>query len=131
MSRTDKDIKYTLFRSLYGHIEHDHRHGVCVEETQEDALVFSWWALPYECRSMQCNHTHATCTYNVDRPSYYGRGWDHPNKEDRNVYWNGPERRRERDGLRDYLREYNYYGSMEDDDFDNRQHRHGISWYLW
>ena len=48
-----------------------------------------------------------------------------------NQNWTRPERRRERDSLRDLAREYNANGDLEDDDFENRQHRHEGIWNWW
>lgn len=42
--------------------------------------------------------------------------------------WNGPERVRVRDGLRNLAREYNSYGDIEDDDFPNWQARNCARW---
>lgn len=47
----------------------------------------------------------------------------------REVY-HRPERARER-GLRDMAREYNTYGDIEDDDFENRQARNSARWLWW
>jgi hypothetical protein len=44
------------------------------------------------------------------------------------VLWNGPERQRERTGLRRMALEYNAFGDIDDGDFVNRQHRHGVKW---
>jgi hypothetical protein len=47
------------------------------------------------------------------------------------VVWTGPERARERDGLRALAKEFNATGGIEDDDFPNNQHRHGAAWMWW
>jgi hypothetical protein len=41
--------------------------------------------------------------------------------------WTGPQRRRERDGLRARARAFNA-GERDDLDFENEQHRHGARW---
>lgn len=41
--------------------------------------------------------------------------------------WTGPERRREREGLRARARAYNA-GERDDLDYENSQHRHGARW---
>lgn len=46
------------------------------------------------------------------------------------TYYHKPERARERK-LRDYAREYNTYGDIEDGDFDNRQARNSARWLYW
>jgi hypothetical protein len=48
-----------------------------------------------------------------------------------NQNWTRPERRRERDSLRDLAREYNANGELDDGDFENRQHRHEGIWNWW
>lgn len=47
-----------------------------------------------------------------------------------NHVWNGPERQRERDGLRAMAQEYNEFGQLMDEDFPNYRHRHMAAW-LW
>jgi hypothetical protein len=46
------------------------------------------------------------------------------------TYYHKPERARERK-LRDYAREYNTYGELEDGDFENRQSRGSARWLYW
>lgn len=45
--------------------------------------------------------------------------------------WSGPERQREREGLRALAGEYNAYGDLTDGDFASWQHRHSASWLYW
>ena len=45
-------------------------------------------------------------------------------------HYHCPERARERK-LRDMAREYNAYGDIEDDDFENRQARNSMRWVYW
>lgn len=42
--------------------------------------------------------------------------------------WTGPQRRRQRDGLRDLARAYNA-GERDDLDYESEQHRHRARWY--
>lgn len=67
------------------------------------------------------------CGYFYYASKVYG---DHPNHEDRRLYYHGPERRRTRDSLRDAARDWNANGDT-DVEPDTRQHRHSVAWLLW
>lgn len=43
--------------------------------------------------------------------------------------WDNAERVRERDGLRDMVKEHRAHRELADGDFPNHQHRHGATWY--
>jgi len=71
----------------------------------------------------------ATCTPAWKVGSYYTYGGV-PSWFVRTIY-HSPERRREREDLRAMAREYNAYGDIEDDDFDNHQARNSCRWTWW
>lgn len=116
MSKTDKDLPTWVKRRREGWIEHDHRDGVCIMQTDGEARP--------------------TCGFVADRrydPRYsrVPRGWV------RQV-WHGPERARERDDLRDAVRRSNadlcggadLENVLDDFDFPCPQARHSAT-YLW
>jgi hypothetical protein len=76
----------------------------------------SWRLLTYCIRKFPWNKR---CYYHSPVPDM--RGWVH-------AVWSGPERSRERVGLRGAAREYNSHGEAEDFDFPNHQHRHSARW---
>jgi hypothetical protein len=67
-----------------------------------------------------------------------GCGWtlpywmfNSPTREQIRVYWNGPERSRERIHLGRLAGEYNAHGDLSDGDFANFQHHHSVEWLIW
>ena len=54
-----------------------------------------------------------------------------PPREYRRQVWWGPERTREREGLRSLADEYTTFGDILDDDFPCYQHRHQAAWLYW
>ena len=52
----------------------------------------------------------------------------HPPHLFRRFVWFGPERRREREGLRAMAKEWNANYYLEDEDFYSPHHRHGAVW---
>lgn len=130
MSKTDKTRPGWVKAFFDAPIHHDHRKGVCREETFEDAQAWATRRPRYNWRT----DDYPTCTrywggrYTFIASLQYGEsvpGWFVKH------VWREPERRRERDDLRDLAREYNTYGDLEDDDFPNYQARNSAKWYYW
>jgi hypothetical protein len=84
------------------------------------------------------------CDANLPRPRSKGEAQDRncgwtmpyssyvsPSRQDCRIYWWGPERRREREDLRDMAREWNSTGEIESDDFPNYHHRNSAKWEIW
>lgn len=87
----------------------------------------------WSCETCVAQPEVPTCDLYFDR----GYGWqvskvygDHPNREDRRLYYNGPERRRVRDVLHGAARDWNANGDT-DVEPDTRQHRHSVAWLMW
>lgn len=128
VSRTDKTDPGWLKAVNYAPIHHDHRNGECVEETFEDAQFwatrrprYSWPKAPTCTRYFGWRYSHVSRhIYGVHAPGDFIRD-----------VWTAPERQRERLGMRDAMRLYNADGedALDGYDFENRQHRHGATWY--
>lgn len=107
MSRTDKDRPWQIRaadmtdRNNRAYFWHDERHHIRVGGCGEGCE----WTLPHIvlCQAPR-DYVHEV--------------------------WYGPERQRERTGLRQIALEYNAFGDVADGDFANWHHRHCAQW-LW
>lgn len=117
---------------------------------EHESVRYPWWTKPrwrfpehehtsYKhfpdryCEGCASQPEHPTCVrqYACRYPYYASKVYGvRPSREDRRLYYNGPERRRTRDVLRDAARDWNANGDT-DIELDTRQHRHSVAWLLW
>ena len=125
MSKTDKDRPWLIraadrldagSAAYFRHSDYAHARGEC--DADVDPIE------RYKAGNNFSNYS--SCGWTLPY-SYFVS----PPKDFIDEVWNGPERRRERDGLRNMAREYNTYGDLENDDFGNYQHRHNAEWLWW
>jgi hypothetical protein len=64
-----------------------------------------------------------------DHPWFSGDSRSHPTSEECHTEWHNPERMIARDELRKAASSYNRGDDLNDYDYVNRQHRHGVSWW--
>lgn len=91
MSHTDKDAPAWVRNAENGVIRHDHRHGVCVAETFDDARAyaggFSRWGHHRVCRKY-VEEFHTCTKAEPERPrSYFSRYFGYGVAEDK-ICWN-------------------------------------------
>jgi hypothetical protein len=90
------------------------------DRTVKDGLAYyhhSYWA---HTRLGVCNDA---CGWTLPHWSL-----DQPPAWYRHAVWNGPERLRERCGLRQMAKEWNANSCLDEEDFPNFQHRHSAHW---
>lgn len=126
MSRTDAHAPYWTWAVWYTPVHTLHGHKGC-------NLPDSPTRSNHRLRPGYPHDGWMDCFWGVAWPSYRECRWLYFMKPSIprwyiNHLWNGPERVRVRDGLRNLAREYNSYGDIEDDDFPNWQARNCARW---
>jgi hypothetical protein len=129
MSHTDKDEPYWVTRATSDLVRHDHRSGVCREETLDDIKAakrhwpavrfYPWGAYAGAPKSITCTREH---------PTEGAYSWPSPPNWYVGHRYTRPERRQARDMLAD-LKKWRFE-DMEDFDYPDRQGR-GSARYDW
>ena len=110
MSRTDKDRPYRVKvrdSTLRREEDHDHRDGICNLEE---------WIADLNSK----NYRYGQCDLNLLNNKWF----DEPTKEDRNNGWYSPVRIRDRDDAIRMKKEFNSSGTVDDEKWLPRHHRH-------